>query len=374
MDKRTDNNLDAFFALIRSGLWEQPVALLPYMPIDFEKLNELAEKQSVAGLIAAGLEHVYDVKVTKQQALPLMNKALSLVKRNWRMNCFIGHVVDTMAEAGISVLLLKGQGIAQCYERPQWRAAGDVDFLLDNESYKKAKTLLLPLSSSSEPEGISAKHLGMTIGPWIVELHGTLHSGLSSRIDKRLDAIMATIFRDGNVRIWEDGQTKVHLLRPDEDAVYVFTHILQHFYKGGIGLRQICDWCRLLWTYREEIHKDVLEKRIREMGLMSEWKVFAAYLVEYLGMPDDAMPLYSDSRRWVRKAGQINKFILEVGNFGHNRDMSYYSKYPYLIRKTISLWKRVNDVFSHGLIFPIDSFRFLLGIVFNGLKSAAKGE
>ena len=64
----------------------------------------------------------------------------------------------------------------------------------------------------------------------------------------------------------------------------MFTHILQHFYKGGIGLRQICDWCRLLWMYRTELDLAKLEGRLRRAGLMTAWKAFGAFSVEYLGM------------------------------------------------------------------------------------------
>ena len=38
-------------------------------------------------------------------------------------------------------------------------------------------------------------------------------------------------------------KVQVFLPAPDEDVVFVFSHILQHFYKEGIGLRQICVWC-----------------------------------------------------------------------------------------------------------------------------------
>jgi len=62
------------------------------------------------------------------------------------------------------------------------------------------------------------------------------------------------------------------------------------------------------------------------------------------------------------------------GYFEHNRDMSYYRKYPYVVRKAVSFGQRVGDVFRHAAIFPLDSFRFLPAIVFNGLRSAARGE
>jgi len=73
---------------------------------------------------------------------------------------------------------------------------------------------------------------------------------------------------------------------------------------------------------------------------MSEWKVFSALAVEWLGMPVEAMPFYSSSAliRWkVRRI--LLGFVMETGSFGHNRDMSYYNRYPYLIRKAISLWR-----------------------------------
>ena len=60
---------------------------------------------------------------------------------------------------------------------------------------------------------------------------------------------------------------------------------LQHFFVGGVGLRQICDWCRLLWTYRERIDRDLLLRRLQEMWIVSEWKAFGAFAVEYLGLP-----------------------------------------------------------------------------------------
>ena len=60
-------------------------------------------------------------------------------------------------------------------------------------------------------------------------------------------------------------------------------------------------------------------------------KAFAAYAVGWLGMPEDAMPLYSASPRWKRKAEKINRFILEVGNFGHNQRRNF-DGLPYLIR------------------------------------------
>lgn len=369
-----NRNQQAFFELLRSGLWGTEAFLIQYGEIDFSEIYRIAEEQSVEGVVAAGLEHVKDVKVPKETALSFAGVALRLEQRNVAMNSFIEQLINTMCNAGVSALLMKGQGIAQCYEKPNWRSAGDIDFLLNINNYKKAAQLLVPMASSLEPEGSYGKHQGMIIDTWKIELHGSLRSGLSRRVDKTLDCIQEMFFYSGDIRSWVNGNTLVYLPEENGDAVYVFTHILGHFYKGDIGLRQICDWSRLLWTCKDSLKYGLLESRIRKMGLMSEWRAFGAFAVDYLGMPANAMPFYSSSRTWGRKADKICSFILKVGNFGHNRDMSYFSKYPYFIRKCKSLGRRCGDLWRHVRIFPLDTFRFAPQIMFNGLRAAARGE
>ena len=295
-DKKHNITRSAFFALLKAGLWEKKVQLLPYGGIDYSEVMRLAEEQSVIGLIAAGLEHVVDVKVPQIEFLTFIGRSVQLEQQNSAMNDFIGILINRMRKADIYALLVKGQGIAQCYERPLWRSCGDVDLFLDNDNYDKAKALLTPLASSVDKEYVRERHLGMTIDSWTVELHGSLYSGLSSNIEKELDNVYQDTFYRGNVRIWENGKVPVFLLSPENDAFYVFTHFLQHFYKGGVGLRQICDWCRLLWTYRDRIDLKLLESRVQRAGLISEWKAFGAFAVEYLGMPIEAMPFLDG--RW----------------------------------------------------------------------------
>ena len=107
---------------------------------------------------------------------------------------------------------------------------------------------------------------------------------------------------------------------------------------------------------------------------MTEWRAFGAFAVEYLGMDASAVPFYSDAAKWKRKARRIRDFVLMSGNFGHNRDSSYFQKYPYLIRKCISFGRRCGDLFRHAMIFPLDSLRFFPAMVVNGMRSAAGGE
>lgn len=364
---RLDNTTQAFFELVKAGFWEIGAQLSTFDHIDYNAVYQLAEEQTVIGLVAAGLEHVIDLKVPQEILFLLVGKTLQIEQRNKLMNDFVGNLVEKMRQGGIYIILLKGQGLAQCYERPLWRACGDVDLFLSEDNYKKAIRYLTPLASSIDSENEYYKHIAMQIDSWPVELHGSLRNGLWHSMDVELDDIQKDIFFGGQVRSWMNNNTQVFLPRVDEDVIYVFSHILQHFYQEGIGLRQICDWCRLLYTNQETINRDLLEKRLRSMGVMSEWKTFASLSVAYLGMPEKVMPFYSSSKRWRRKSDRVVSLILKTGNFGHNRDYSYYEKYPYLIYKVISLWRHIIDTYRYFSIFPMDSIKVLGSKVRNGI-------
>ena len=76
--------------------------------------------------------------------------------------------------------------------------------------------------------------------------------------------------------------------------------------------------------------------------MMPEWKAFAALAINWLGMPIDAMPLYSDSANWHKKADKIIAFIL--------KNKGRYKK---------------SDVLYLFLIFPLHTVYFLFGILFD---------
>ena len=362
-----------FFELIRSGLWEKDIQLSQYMDYDLNEVYRLAEEQSVVGLIAAGLEHVQNGNFPKDNVLTFVGQALQIEQKNSAMNAFIKGLFNKMSGAGINALLVKGQGIAQCYDRPLWRSCGDVDLLVDINSYEAAKSLLIPWANSIEEEVESLKHFELNIDGWIVEIHGSLRGNVLKRIDRVIDSIQKDLFVENRYRIWHNDTTTVPLPAPNEDVILVFAHIIQHFTQGGVGLRQICDWIRLLWTFQDVLDVDFLGRRIAEMGLMTEWKVFGALSVDFLGMPTEIIPFYSNARTWHRKASRLISFVMKTGNMGHNRDSSYHSRHSFVVAKTISLWRHISDAFFHFFIFPLDSIKVFGNILIRRSRVALKG-
>lgn len=364
---------DAFLALVRSGLWgkvnenENQIENL-FEGLDLGKVQKLAEEQSVVGLFTVGTENLPVSIMPLTEKLMLLGECLLIEQRNVAMNRFIAELVRRMQVAGIKVVLVKGQGVAQCYEKPLWRSAGDIDLLLDDENYNQARVFLSPLSEKAVSEDVRRKHLSVQIEGFTIELHGKMPFALSRRADKVINEVISDTCKLGSIRVWRNGSTDICLPKTDNDVILVFTHYLHHFFIEGVGLRQVCDWCRLLWTYRDELDKILLGKRLLEIGLMSEWKVFASLAVNTLDMPQEAMPFYDDSYYYRFRAKRVLSHILKSGNLGHNNDVSYRVKHSAFITNVITFFRRLADFAKLTTVFPIDSPKFFITYLINRIK------
>ena len=134
-------NIDAFFAFVRVGLWGSGN---PNLRIDgatdLRKVYRLAIEQSVLGLVLTGLEHS-DIKPPKELLLQWIGEVQLIEQRNKEMNVYAADLIEKLRKNDIYTILVKGQGIAQCYEKPLWRCSGDIDLFLSDENYQKAKVL-----------------------------------------------------------------------------------------------------------------------------------------------------------------------------------------------------------------------------------------
>lgn len=369
------DNKEVFLSFVRAGLWEEVCENdIFFKGVDWGEVQKLAEEQSVIGLIVSGLEKMPTGIILLTEKLTLLGKRQLIEQRNEAMNRFIAELVGQLNISGIYAMMVKGQGVAQCYERPLWRSAGDIDFLLDEENYNKAKVFLASLSEETLSEDVAKRHSSIQLSGFTIELHGRMPFVLSRRADRVIDEVIADSLlgiggKQPSVRVWKDESVDIYLPNADNDVILVFTHYLHHFFIEGVGLKQICDWCRLLWTYRDEIDRGLLEARLGSMGLISEWKAFASLAVNHLGMPEEAMPFYD--KRYRRRGEKILSHVLKSGNLGHNNNQKYRSKLSKPMADTITFFRRIGDFAKFAFIFPIDSPKFFITYVFCKFKKSA---
>lgn len=337
---------ESLFELIRISFWGKGRLNSTPSAKEWERIYKEGERQSVVGLLLEGIEHLpTEQRPPQELLLQMIGEVQMIEQRNLAMNRFVADTIEDMRAKGIYTVLVKGQGLAQCYEKPLWRTSGDIDFFFSKNEFPKATEYFTKLPRATVVQDSKyTKSFGVMVNDWFVEVHGTLRSSLSAKLDREIDAMQDDIFYGRNVRSWQDGDTTVFLPDANNDLYLVFTHFVRHFYKEGVNLRQLCDWCRLMWTFKGVFNVKQLEKRLRRSGMMDEWMAFAAVAVEYLGMPKEAVPLYDvrykkDEVMWKRKATRIIAYIMKD-----------------------SARRKYRDTMEIAKIFPWNTIRFIPSI------------
>ena len=339
-----NNTQTVFLELVKAGLWgngNPDIRIDGTM--DWQEVYRLATEQSVLGLVLEGLEHS-DVKPPQVLLLQWIGEVQMIEQRNKAMNAFVAEAIGALREKDIYALLVKGQGIAQCYEKPLWRPSGDIDFFLSKDNYGKAVVFFKNTYSNNKDGGQYSQEYAFYTDQWMIEVHGSLRTCLSSKIDKEVDTVQKSVFNGRNVRSWDNNGTLVFLPAPTEDVFLVFTHFIKHFYKEGMFLRQVCDWCRLLRTYRESLNYENLELWINKAGLKKEWKAFYNLASRYLGMQDLDSHLMVHDSRFDDKTDRLMEFILGGYSGSKVKDTMQIAKiFPWkALRYSPSIFLNVN--------------------------------
>ena len=373
-DRRVGQGTDGqFFALLRSGLWnEVPERAFFASGTDWEALYRLASAQTVVPLVTDGINRLpRELLPAEPERLdPFLGDMVATSKRNRQLDAFVPKLFGALA--GIPVVLVKGQSLAVDYPDPERRQPGDIDLLLLPSAYEAAKAVLLPKATKVLEEEAAIWHQGMYFRSIEVEIHGSISTLMSRKLDKKLAALLEEQF-DGRPlpEVSIDG-VGIPVPEADFNAVYIFVHFLHHYWAGGVGLRQLVDWMTFVSVHKREIHPVVLEVRLKDLGLLHLWKVFTGFAQEYLGCPPEKLPLAAAPD--AAKNARIWRYIRRSGNFGKNVERSRGEE-PYLVRKIHSLWRLViADRLRHFPVFPKESVRFFLGAFGYGLQRLAKGE
>ena len=372
-DSRVGQGTDSqFFALLRAGLWnEVPARDCFTSGTDWEALYRLAAAQTVVPLVTDGINRLpRELLPAEPERLdPFIGSLMSTAKRNRRLDAFIPKLFTELGD--IPAVLVKGQSLAVDYPDPERRQPGDIDLLVPPSSYEAAKAALLPKATGVEEEAAGILHQPLLFHSIEVEIHGSISTLLSRKLDRKLAALLEEQFDGRPHPEVALGEARVPVPEAGFNAVYIFVHFLKHYWSGGVGLRQVIDWVIFVSVHKREIHPVLLEIQLKDLGLLDLWKVFTGFAQEYLGCPMEKLPLATapDSR----KNDRIWRYISRCGNFGKNVDRTR-GKESWLVRKVHSFWRLVlADRLRHFPVFPKESLRFFIGSFGYGLQRLAKG-
>ena len=322
------------FELLRAELWGTSLSFSQLSHNDFEELMEMAGEQTVTGLVGDCLIK-NGVKLEREDALGLYAKMKVIEKANVRVNENLVSFVNFMERKEIDYIIVKGQVVGSLYPNPNARMSGDVDLYFVGDNYTKIKGLVEQRLGKQLSKLSDGKHVEFEVNGVIFELHNKLSRLATRKHQEYWDQMIDNAILKGTDTVNINGKD-IKTLSATYNAMYIFVHLFYHMTASGVGLRQLCDWAMVLNkthpcppclgresntadsnNKKSSLNREDLGGSLKELGYLKAYKAMGAFLVEYLGLPEEQFPLALDEkdRKWVET---IKKNILKRGNFGRS--------------------------------------------------------
>ena len=361
---------DLFFNILKSALWglDDRLDASSLSRDDVMVALRIAKAQTVLGMVANEVMQRSSLSYLLNEAdkAGLKRFVMSNLTTGQMLNNALINIVLELRKHGIEPVLLKGQGVAKYYPMPELRQCGDIDVYVGQDNFAKACEVIGEMSSPEDHQGDipSLKHFHTRIGHAFIEIHRYTDVYWPKRYDRVYQKISDAGMHSDLVPLDFAG---LLVMSPSVDfnVFFIFNHFWHHFIADGVGLRQLCDWVRLMHANHGKINLGYLSDVLGKMRLMKEWQVFGYIAVNTLGLPADEMPFYEP--KYKKTAEKVLELIMLEGNFGKENMKGYNRPKGYVAGKWYSFKKRFGRNLRVLRIFPKESMRHMAKVIFVGL-------
>lgn len=231
------------------------------------------------------------------------------------------EITQCLNSNGIRWAVLKGLSAAIYYPNPKQRAIGDIDILVSEDDFSKAKDCLSKVgfvfanNIYTYDRHITARKNGIEI-----ELHRFFANTRNKGNDKALnDMLFDSLSHCKTVHIDDVSFSSL----PETETGLVFIEHIWHHIRTGIGLRQILDFIMFVdKTIDDEFWNDSFKEAAEIFGYVPLCKVIARVGQLYFGL--------DESIEWCKDiddnlACEFLELVISQGDFGSKSSNSFNS-------------------------------------------------
>ena len=319
--------------LISKVLFDRPINH-NFDDCDWKEVYEESKEQAVTSLCYHALNNYLSIP--------------SEISEAWRkdsLRSISGNMVVThnhallhkwMTEAKIPYVILKGVSSAHYYPSPEYRAMGDVDFLVPKDQVEKAGEILKEYGLTPSETG-HGFHIAYHKSGMSMELHFDVSDIPDNGYGALLHSYLQNIYEESSIC-----NTSYGTIRPPSlfhHGLIMLLHTSRHMLGSGIGLRHLCDWAVFANSLSNEEFKVIFEKKLKAVGLWRYAQCLTQVCIKYLGMVD---------REWTREnyavlsedlmpvstgtdiADDLIEDIFSSGNFGRKDNLRGLENYLFV--------------------------------------------
>lgn len=338
--------------LVKAGMWKDYMpAVAVFEGCDWNKVLEHAKVQAVVGVAFCGvtkLNPASDLGATLSMNEMLYLKWLGLaakIAQKYELHVRVREKVHKLLMSeDIEHVWMKGLVCGERYAEPSARTCGDIDFLVKKEDFGRTQDALEKIGEVNRT--LVHEHHGMAHVDGVqLEPHYKLHNFQNTKNDRTM------------VRLSEEWLFKDVRMPLEFEGMFLISHMVNHVYEEGLGLRQVVDFATFLHKVNETdgFDWDRMHGLIREMRMWKAYRLFVIICSKYLDVQIDNIK-FNTTRQEQRLADKLMEDIMIMGNFGrgayifnHTSRWNEFKNYLWVLRRA---WKMRFICPSEAICWP----------------------
>ena len=300
--------------LVRSAIWNRMPEQDMFRSCDWHSVFNAAEVQAVVGLVADAISRLpKECCPPKGIRLALIGYVQQIERTNSQHRAVIKKVYALLRENGIGAVFMKGLTTGVRYPNPSLRQCGDIDFVVAKKDFPKTLKLLEQIGTVDYE--LEHEHHGMAFVDGVtLEPHYKVHNYQHPKNDKAMQRMFDSIFPQSLEHIDIDG-APIPIFPKTFESVFLISHMVNHVYEEGLGLRQVIDYAMFLQQEYNKIDKELHQKYLKMMHMERAHRIFVRICENYLGLSPELCH-YTYTKSEISFADKLMTDIMKVGNFG----------------------------------------------------------
>lgn len=299
--------------LVKAGVWKDYMpAVAVFEGCDWKKVLERAKVQAVVGVAFCGVKKLNpasDFGATFGRNEMLYLKWLGLaakIAQKYLLHVKVReNVHELLLSEGIDHVWMKGLVCGERYAEPSARTCGDIDFLVKKADFGRTLEALEKIGEVDRT--LIHEHHGMAFVDGVqLEPHYKLHNFQNAKNDRTM------------VKLTDQWLFKDIRMPLEFEGMFLISHMVNHIYEEGLGLRQVVDFAAFMRKAGETKGFDWehMHRLLREMSMWGAYRRFALVCLRYLGVTLDANVTGTFTKKECRDADRLMEDVMEMGNFG----------------------------------------------------------
>lgn len=224
--------------------------------IDFDALYMFAEMHQTENLLFYGLAN-REIKDSGEKWNEFYNRICKNIYISEMQQYEAERIFNAFEAEKIEYMPLKGIVLKRLYSKADMRTMSDLDVLIKEKQYAAISSVMKSLGYTEFRE--SDHEIVWSDGGFVcVEFH--------KRLIPSYNKDYYAFYGDG----WDFAQkvegSSRYNMKPEDEYVYLFTHMAKHYRDSGVGIKQVID----LWVHRQKyptMNNEYIEKCLSELNL-----------------------------------------------------------------------------------------------------------